>query len=192
MWTTNRPLAASIIGVLYSVKVVPKGLLNIVGFRRLKDIAASKNFFVASAWAVVSIFPLFFLEVQHNYLRTFATFVFLFLITGIRSIYLDLSDIAGDKLVGRDSVPIVFGEKRTRNMIRILVIFLFVFFYVMTFVGVLPRLGYLIGFWILIEYLLIEYFSPKIDRHFSIVARDLIVDGHFILAGVAAWIWKAL
>ena len=194
-------LVSSIVGVLYSVKVVPKGKFNLLGFRRLKDIAASKNFFVASAWAVVSIFPLILLEQQRSddlsfnenqflFFRYFAAFIFLFLITGIRSIYMDLSDIAGDRLVGRDSVPIVFGEKRTRKLIRYLLIFLFVFLFILTFIKILPPLGYVIGFWILIEFLMVEYYTDGKLRQYSIIRRDLIVDGHFILAGLIAWTWK--
>lgn len=183
-------LVASIVGVLYSVKVVPKGLLNLIGFRRLKDIAASKNFFVASAWAVVSIFPLFFIEEQHNYLRTISAFLFLFLITGIRSVYMDLSDIGSDRLVGRDSVPIVLGEKRTKEIIQILVVALFVYIYLMTFFGVLPNVGYIIGMWLLVEYMAIVILIPKNFRHSSMIGRDIMVDGHFIVAGIIAFLWS--
>lgn len=183
-------LAASIVGMLYSVKVVPKKLLNLVGFRRLKDIAASKNFFVASAWAVVSIFPLFFIEEQHNYLRTFSAFIFLFLVTGIRSVYMDLSDIGSDRLVGRDSVPIVLGEKRTREIIQFLIVLLFIYIYLMTFLGILPGIGYIIGMWLLLEYLIIVILMPKDFRHSSMFGRDILVDGHFIVAGVVALLWS--
>ncbi len=196
-------LAASIIGVLYSVKVVPKRMFNLVGFRRLKDIAASKNFFVASAWAIVSVFPLIVLEsnqiekttIESNYFiytRYLSAFVFLFFITGIRSIYMDLSDIASDRLVGRDSVPIVFGEKRTRRFIKMLLVAIFLFLYVLTYIKVLPSIGYIIGFWILAEFLIMEYFVGNKMRQPSVIRRDLAVDGHFIVAGIVAFAWKQM
>ena len=182
-------LAASILGVLYSVRVVPKGAFNIFGFRRLKDIAASKNFFVASAWAVVSVFPLFYLDAHPNFWRTLAVFFFLFLVTAIRSIFLDLSDIAGDKLVGRDSVPIVIGEKSTLKLIRGMVVTLFFFCYLGAYVGLLPSLSYFVAFWILIEYILLVTVFRRTASTFSLVLRDALVDGHFVLAGVVAWLW---
>lgn len=185
-------LAASILGVIYSVKVVPKKFFSLFGFRRLKDIAASKNFFVASAWAVVSIFPLFFIQVQKHYGTTLAVFFFLFAATGVRSIYMDLSDIASDRLVGRDSVPIVIGEKNTRNLIRVFVVFEFVFMYMATFLNLFPTIGYIVSFWILIEFIIIEYLLPERTTRPSLAARDIMVDGHFILAGLVAWIWNFL
>ena len=186
-------LAASISGVMYSVKVVPKTLLAILGFRRLKDIAASKNFFVASAWAVVSVFPLFLIEKQSHYQSALAAFVFLFLVTALRSIYMDLSDIASDRLVGRDSVPIVFGEKRTWNLIRAMVVVLFGFCYLLAYADILPGLATIIAFWILLEYVVLEYMRGKVySRKRSVIARDLVVDGHFIVAGLIALVWKLL
>jgi (E)-4-hydroxy-3-methyl-but-2-enyl pyrophosphate reductase len=185
-------LTASIIGMLYSVRVVPKWLLRFLGFRRLKDIAASKNFFVASAWAVVSVFPLFFFQQQHRVPSTLAAFAFLFLVTGLRSIYMDLSDIASDRLVGRDSVPIVFGEKKTRNLVRGIIVLLFVFCFVASYVKILPTFGYVIAFWALLEFLAIEFIIPAPKRRPSLIKRDLFVDGHFIFAGLAAWAWTVL
>jgi 4-hydroxy-3-methylbut-2-enyl diphosphate reductase len=118
--------------------------------------------------------------------------MFLFLITGLRSIYMDLSDIAGDRMIGRDSMPIVFGEKRTWNVIRLLVVFLFILCYLSAYFAIIPKLGYTIGFWILIEYLILDFFVKTKSRRPSLIRRDLFVDGHFIAAGAVALLWNLL
>ena len=37
---------------------------------------------------------------------------------------------------------------------------------------------------------MVEYYTDGKLRQYSIIRRDLIVDGHFILAGLIAWIWN--
>jgi len=181
-------LFASILGVLYSVKVVPKKWIKKLGFRRLKDIAASKNFFVASAWAVVSVFPLFFFYKTASTSRTLATFVFLFLVTGIRSILIDLSGIAGDRLIGRETVPLVIGEKNTKVFAKAVMAVVVLYLFLMAAVGVFPALAYLVAGGIAIEFLLYRYILP--ERLKKKMLSDIILDGHFIIAGILIWIIK--
>jgi len=183
-------LVASIIGVLYSVRVVPKGWMGLLGFRRLKDIAASKNFFVASAWALVSIFPLFFVDQTGSAPRVILAFVFLFLVTGIRSVWLDLSDMSSDRLVGRETVPLVLGPERTRRLVQRLIVGLVVGLYLTAVLEWLPSLAYVLATWILLEFLYLEFSK----RRFSLptLTRDMLVDLHFIAAGVVAWLWRAV
>jgi (E)-4-hydroxy-3-methyl-but-2-enyl pyrophosphate reductase len=183
-------LAASIIGVLYSVRVVPRAWMKWLGFRRLKDIAASKNFFVASAWALVSVFPLFFVDQMGQWHRVVLAFLFLFLVTGLRSVILDLSDMASDRLVGRETVPLVLGPGRTVTLIRWSVIGLVLGLYVTAYLGLLPSLAWVLGHWILLEFLYFEIWGGP--RHLPTLSRDMLVDLHFIVAGLVAYFWRML
>ncbi len=183
-------LVSSIIGVLYSVRVVPKSWMRVLGFRRLKDLAASKNIFVASAWALVSIFPLFFVQQAGNVTRLALAFVFLFLVTGIRSIWLDLSDLASDRLVGRETVPLVLGPKRTASLVNALIVALAIGLYLCAATGLLPGLAWLLATWILLEFLYLSLFHRA--NHLPTLSRDMAVDLHFIAAGIMAFLWRAL
>ncbi len=183
-------LAASIIGVLYSVRVVPRSWMRFLGFRRLKDIAASKNFFVASAWALVSIFPLFFVDQTGALHRVVLAFLFLFMVTGLRSVILDLSDMASDRLVGRETVPLVLGPKRTYTLIRVSIVALAIGLYVTAFIGWMPGVAWLLGHWILIEFFYFELLRKPTKM--PTLTRDMMVDLHFILAGMLAFLWRAL
>jgi 4-hydroxy-3-methylbut-2-enyl diphosphate reductase len=183
-------LVSSLMGVMYSVRVVPRGWMRFLGFRRLKDIAASKNIFVASAWALVSIFPLFFVQQAGSIHRLLLAFIFLFLVTGIRSIWLDLSDMASDRLVGRETVPLVLGPKRTLSLLRALIVGLAAGLYVCAAAGLLPGFAWVLATWILLEFVYLTFF-PR-GRSLPTLERDMLVDAHFIFAGVAAFIWRAV
>ncbi|NLH47512.1 MAG: 4-hydroxy-3-methylbut-2-enyl diphosphate reductase [Myxococcales bacterium] len=183
-------LIASIIGVLYSVRVVPKSWMGFLGFRRLKDIAASKNFFVASAWALVSIFPLFFVTATHDWGRLILSFFFLFVVTGIRSVLLDLSDMTSDRLVGRETIPLALGPDRTRRLVTVVVTGLTLGLFATAGLGWLPGLAWLLGFWTLFELLYFRYFYRS--RKLPTLTRDLWVDLHFIAAGLLALGWRLL
>ncbi|MDP8223012.1 MAG: 4-hydroxy-3-methylbut-2-enyl diphosphate reductase [Candidatus Lernaella stagnicola] len=183
-------LAASIIGMLYSVRVVPRSWMGFLGFRRLKDIAASKNFFVASAWALVSIFPLFFVDQSGSWHRVVLSFLFLFLVTGLRSVILDLSDMASDRLVGRETIPLVLGPARTYTLIRYVLVGLVVSLYGLAAAGWLPGLAWILGHWILVEFLYFEFFRRPVQL--PTLTRDMVVDMHFIVAGIVAFIWRSL
>lgn len=183
-------LAASIIGVLYSVRVVPKSWMRWLGFRRLKDIAASKNFFVASAWALVSIFPLFFVNQTGRIRNVIFAFIFLFLVTGIRSIWLDLVDFAADRLVGRETVPLALGPQRTSKLVQGLIVGLAIGLYLAAALGLLPGLAWILATWALAEFLALRLFYKA--KPLPTLSRDMLVDLHFIFAGVVAFVWRAL
>jgi 4-hydroxy-3-methylbut-2-enyl diphosphate reductase len=181
-------LAASIFGVLYSVRVVPRSWMRFFGFRRLKDIAASKNVFVASAWALVSIFPLFFVNQTGEWHRLALAFLFLFVVTGVRSVFLDLSDMSSDRLVGRETVPLVIGPKRARTLIRVTVVGLAAGLLFTAAFGWLPGLAWPLGLWVLFEFVYLELLAKP--RKLPTLTRDMIVDAHFIVAGLLAFVWQ--
>jgi (E)-4-hydroxy-3-methyl-but-2-enyl pyrophosphate reductase len=181
-------LAASTLGVLYSVRIVPKRWTKVVRYRRLKDIAASKNFFVAAAWAMVSVFPLFSLSATHNLVRTLLTFMFLFLVTVLRSVIVDLTDMNADRLVGRETIPLVLGEEKTALYIKYGAGLLAAMLLFLAGVKIFPGLAWIVGFWTLGELLWFNNSKFKMEKT-SVVRRDLLVDSHFLAAGVLALMW---
>jgi len=181
-------LAASIFGILYSVRVVPRSWMRILGFRRLKDIAASKNFFVASAWALVSVVPIFFVDQTRDWLKLLLAFTFLFLVTGLRSVLLDLSDMTADRLVGRETIPLVLGPQRTMTLVKMSVFVLSIVLLCSAALRWLPGLAWPLGLWVPAEY----FYLTRVyrSRSLSTLTRDMLVDVHFIVAGVLAFGWR--
>jgi len=106
-------LTLSILGILYNTPILPfRGR-----WRRLKDLPGSKNMSVALAWASVGAFLPALIDAPVFSPNIVVAFVFIFAMVFIRSSMSDLLDIQSDRLIGRETIPVVIGEKRTRQLL---------------------------------------------------------------------------
>jgi len=179
--------ASILLGVLYSVKVIPrsKGLNR---YWRLKDIPASKDMFIGLAWATITVFvPFLSQKSGGSFLATSVSFLFVFSMVYIRSLLFDIRDIQGDLLVGRETIPIIMGKQKTKLYLGLLLI--------MTAVGLsvsgwfnwasslsfflLASLGYC-------AFYLFLYHKRIISQGISC---DAVVDGQFYVIGLITLFW---
>ena len=110
----------SIVGALYNMRVFPKGWR----FRRLRDLPGTKNFFMAAAWAlVIAVVPYMDWPIEVSADMTVAA-LFIFSIVFVRSALSDLIEIQSDRLLGRETIPVVIGEDRTRKLLNGISVFL--------------------------------------------------------------------
>ncbi len=112
--------AVSIVGALYNLRVFPKGWR----FRRLRDLPGTKNFLMAAAWAlVIAVIP--YVEWPlHISSDMVVAFLFVFSIVFVRSALSDLIEIQSDRLLGRETIPVVIGEEKTRKLLDAISLFL--------------------------------------------------------------------
>jgi len=113
----QRPLllliTMSILGILYAAPIIPKPLAQLLKIRGLKEIPGSKTIFVSLAWAFVSVLiPVLSLG-NSNITSSIGTFAFIFLLVFMRSALLDIFEVLGDKIVGKETLPVNIGEKKT-------------------------------------------------------------------------------
>ncbi len=107
-------LVACVAGVLYHINIMPKNNLPFLKNRKLKDIMLSKDLGIAFAWSIVCVSVPYARENYYLTLPnpdTILTFIYLFVIVFIRTIFHDLQDIQQDLIVGRETIPIVMGKK---------------------------------------------------------------------------------
>lgn len=105
--------AISVLGALYNMRIFPKGLR----FRRLRDLPGTKNFFMAVAWAlVIAVIPYAKWPLDVSADRVVA-FLFVFSVVFVRSALSDLIEIQSDRLLGRETIPVVIGEDKTRKLL---------------------------------------------------------------------------
>jgi 4-hydroxy-3-methylbut-2-enyl diphosphate reductase len=112
--------AVSIVGGLYNLRVFPKGWR----FRRLRDLPGTKNFLMAAAWAlVIAVIPYLEwpLDISADMI---VAFLFVFSIVFVRSALSDLIEIQSDRLLGRETIPVVIGEEKTRKLLDCISLFL--------------------------------------------------------------------
>ncbi len=102
-----------VVGFLYSkgVKIGKSSL-------KLKQGSGVKNIIVAFTWA--STICAFIYPWANDYLQLILIFVFFFLKSFINTVICDCRDIRGDSLAGLTTLPVYFGEAKTRMILQIL------------------------------------------------------------------------
>jgi (E)-4-hydroxy-3-methyl-but-2-enyl pyrophosphate reductase len=105
-------LLMSFIGLLYNMRMIPRRFSGIKS-GRMKDIPASKTILIALAWALVT--SIFVPLSVYGYTTVSSGFVFLWSagLVFVRTAFFDILDMHGDRMVGRETLPIVLGEKST-------------------------------------------------------------------------------
>ena len=102
------------VGALYNMRIFPKGWR----FRRLRDLPGTKNLFMAAAWAlVIAVIPYVEWPVEISEDMAVA-FLFIFAIVFVRSSLSDLIEIQSDRLLGRETIPVVIGEEKTLKLLN--------------------------------------------------------------------------
>jgi 4-hydroxy-3-methylbut-2-enyl diphosphate reductase len=106
-----------VMGGLYQIDLIRGERANALKYRRLKDIPTSKTLFVPLAWAVItSVLPAIS-SVPIPWWQIGGLSCMTFLIVFVRSALLDIRDIQGDRLIGKETIPIVLGTERTLKLL---------------------------------------------------------------------------
>ncbi len=183
-------LVAYGLGVAYSVRLVPRQLLPLARIARLKDVPASKDIFIAVGWLVVCVLVPW---VGHGAgaLPAFATAcVFALGLTFVKANVVDLRDMQEDRLLGRETLPILLGAKRTRRVMSGLTLGVAAALALAAALGWTPSVA-----WPLLAApgCLLGYLAWR-ERfeHASDVVCTLAADGALLLAGILALAWRLL
>ena len=176
----------SLAGVLYNMKILP-GRRR---FQRLRDIPGSKNIFIASAWGMVTaVLPA--LSLNHNFDAGMAVaFIFTFTLVFVRSAMSDIMDIQSDKLLGRETIPVVMGEEKTQVLLKIIVSILLVILLISAPAGWSSTLS----IFLILCLLYIWICFRLCDRRsgFSGALIEGLLETSYIIAGFAVFCWFIL
>jgi len=115
-------LVLSLLGLVYSVPVIPKGLLLGTRYTKIKDVPGSKTLSEALAWtALVVVIPLL-----NGSMKQSAALLLVgscvFLLAFVRAAIFDIFQLQGDLIAGSETLPILLGEKRTLLLLKILLL----------------------------------------------------------------------
>jgi len=135
----------SIFGILYSVQVIPRSLIPNIRIRGLKEIPGSKTFLVAVAWAFVTTLIPAWSDSRNPGLLTFIVLFFVLLLVFVRNALVDVFEVQGDRIVGRETLPVCIGEKKTLFLLNIIMALLIVLLVLMPLFGFMSD----VGFWLL-------------------------------------------
>ncbi|MFP4531733.1 MAG: 4-hydroxy-3-methylbut-2-enyl diphosphate reductase [Desulfobacterales bacterium] len=171
------------LGIVYNVSLVPQG----VGARRkskIRDIPGSKTVLVGLAWGIVTTLLPAFHHGMGVQMATAAVFFWIFCLVFVQTAFFDIMDMQGSRIVGKETIPILLGEKWTMRLLKILSGAMAVFIWAASAAGLVALPGLLIG-WSPLMMMIFLYihehgeFSPGFRQSF-------LMESHFILAGLLA------
>ncbi len=176
----------SVCGVLYNMDILPGHLR----FKSLKDLPGSKSILMALAWAaVVAVLPQFEISVSVT-AGMLVAFIFTFGIVFVRSAVSDILDIQSDRLIGRETIPVLIGKKRTQMLLQGILIFLVILFSVSHPSGWTSSLSFAL---LVCVFFIWIYFRLYVRRlAFSGVVQEGILETSYIVAGISSLVWLCL
>jgi 4-hydroxy-3-methylbut-2-enyl diphosphate reductase len=116
-----------------------------------------------------------------------ATFLFAFGLVFWRTALSDLLDIQGDRIMGRETIPILLGTENTRKMLNYLLGFLAGLLIFSALTNLLPPVALLLLLNIALYFALFKFLLGRslVDRLFLEALTDL----NLVLAGFLCWIF---
>lgn len=186
-------LFSIIAGSAYHMTIFPKLLRQLFRYKKLKDIPASRDLFVALAWGIVLTFIPQAMNghIIFNFL-VFACFGWIFVLAFLRSLIFDLRDIEGDRIMGRETLITIVGEKRARTAIYLIICLCMGLMVITPWVMDLQirRSGNIVRFLSQIPVLLYAIFfvkwNPRLKSSVPVLF-NIMADGLFFLAGIGAF-----
>ncbi|KXK27998.1 MAG: 4-hydroxy-3-methylbut-2-enyl diphosphate reductase [Candidatus Brocadia sp. AMX2] len=180
---------ASLFGIFYRLEIIPKSFSRVIRYRSLEQIPGSKEIFYSIAWAVsTALIP--FLGSKKSFTPSLVIAIaFAFSLAFIRAVVLDIRDIQGDRILGKETIPIAIGKERTKTILLIIIVLVAVLLSVSPLFGwtttlgyyLLPCVAYASGYQYLLQRKIIsEGLLP-----------ETVADFNFIFSGIMAFVWKS-
>jgi (E)-4-hydroxy-3-methyl-but-2-enyl pyrophosphate reductase len=178
-------LVMSILGFSYNLRLIPKSVSVQFKYLRIKDIPGSKTVLITAAWGIVTaIFPALG-NPKDLGVGTALVFVWAMCMVFVRTAFFDILDMQGDRIVGKETIPILIGEHRAMRLLKILLLVSLAILLIGSFSGVFTRLGYVIVVCPLLMFLIIA--ASEKETMLPGIHFEFLVETQFLLAGILAW-----
>jgi len=173
----------SLSGVLYNTRILPRGWR----FQSLKDIPGSKNIATAIAWAAVTaLLP----WIEAGLTLTPGVVIAFLFIAGIvftRSALSDILDIQSDRLIGRETLPVLIGERKTLIILQGISGLLFVLLFAASPAGWSTSLSYFLLTCVFYIWICFKLYDRR--SGFSGVVLEGLLESDYMIAGASAFFW---
>ncbi len=177
-------LTMSMLGLSYNLKIIPH-FMGKKRIRRIKDIPGAKTILIAMAWGIVtSILPA--ISNSGDILPACTAFLFSTGLVFVTTSLLDILGIQGDRITGRETIPILIGEKKSIQIIKQILISISIVLAAASLFSIIPGPG----FFLVLSPLLMLYITLYINKE-NIKSRiqfRFIIEFNYIIAGIIAGI----
>ena len=182
-------LIMSVAGLLYNIQLVPAGIAN-CRHRSIRDIPGSKTILIALAWGFVTALLPHLAEKGLWMPGSIIVFVWATGMVFVRTAFFDILDMQADRIVGRETLPILIGEKKMARLLKTICCILVVLPIGAGILGWVSSLGFFAA--ICPVSLLIVLTAYEHGRMLPSNRLEFLVETHFVLAGVIALAWATL
>ncbi|MDY6823148.1 MAG: 4-hydroxy-3-methylbut-2-enyl diphosphate reductase [Thermodesulfobacteriota bacterium] len=181
-------LIMSALGLSYNLYLIP-AVGDRFSTKRIKDIPGSKTILISAAWGVaVAAFP----AAAAGSFNAAAIFTALWC-TGlvfVRSAFFDVMDMQGDRIAGKETIPILLGAHRTMRLLKFMLAALLAVLPLACLTGMIGNIGYLMMIIPAYNYLLLRLYER--DAIYSGATLECLLEAQFYLAGGIALAWTLL
>jgi 4-hydroxy-3-methylbut-2-enyl diphosphate reductase len=182
-------LVLSLLGLSYNRILVPKPI-SFFRYRRIRDIPGSKTFLIAVAWGMVTalLTPLALTNQAHWV--TGLIFLWAAGLVFARTAFFDILDMQGDRIVGKETIAVLLGEKKSLRLLKITLMCLIASLLILSAFHLVSYLG----FFIISSPLLLLFLLSAYEQGILLpsVKLEILVETNFLLAGVCAFLWSLL
>ncbi|SPD73497.1 4-hydroxy-3-methylbut-2-enyl diphosphate reductase [uncultured Desulfobacterium sp.] len=180
----------SLIGLAYSLPLVPERIRHRYSYYKIKDIPGSRSLSESLAWvAIVAVIPI--LESDHiAWPAVFVSAMTVFTMSYVRSTLFDIFDVQGDLIVGIETLPISIGTRKTLIILKTVLVVDSLFLLASPLLGLVGRFSFIL----LIPVVTLSFCLVAYERRWIYPgsALEAMVEGNFVLAGLLALIWQGL
>lgn len=168
----------SLSGVLYNVSL---------GRKKLEDVPGSKNIFTATGWAVVAaVVPQMSADLEITCGMVVA-FLFVFALVFSKSVLSDTIDVQSDRLIGRETIPVIMGKEHTRTLLKIISIFTGIVLVAATSTGCTSSLSLILLVSVFYIWICLELCDRK--AWFSKMTFEGLLGLNYVITGLSACLW---
>ena len=179
-------LVMSIMGLSYNMKVVPEWLANIK-YRRLRDIPGSKTLLIAVAWGMVTaVLPPLSKFGTINWINVLVA-MWAIGIVFVRTAFFDILDMQGDRLVGKETIPILLGEKQSMRVLKSILLILTAILILSSALQWISSLGFVLILCPVFILLIILAYGRALM--FPGIRLEFLLETQFLLAGIITFAW---
>jgi len=179
-------LVMSIMGLAYNLRVVPQWLANIK-YRKLRDIPGSKTLLIAVAWGIVTaVLPPLSKFGIINWINVLVA-LWAMGIVFVRTAFFDILDMQGDRLVGKETIPILLGEKQSMRVLKIILVVLTATLVFSSAFQWISSLGFLLILCPVFILLIILAYERALM--FPGIRLEFLFETQFLLAGIITFAW---
>ncbi len=182
-------LCMSVLGLSYNLRIIPFPMADRETFRSIREIPGSKTILIALAWGIVTALLPALAADDPQWIAGTVAFIWASGIVFCRTAYFDVLDIQGDRIVGKETLPIHIGPERTFRLLKIILGALIVLLPAAGLFGLVTYLSFFLVVPPLV--LIVLIIAHERGKVLPGVRMEFKVESLFVFCGILAFVYRA-